>query len=427
LIHAIRLGTHAEKEYLLRAAPWFTEVVLNANLVEATAGASSVFVVSLAKPYVIDPVTYAFGQNPYHLMNVRRGDIKRTFRALGERFGEPVATCLAQGRALQPGDFSSVATVEGFCSRVLGYQVGRVGEALEANEVFLEPGLEGFPPVRLISPYFYNDETVGWLDVNRRLADASVEGGSGTEVWAVVSFDGLLLDRREDIDKLAESYGSVGCSGFLFWPADFEETRATMGQIVGLRRLVASLCSVGRSGIMLYGGYFSALLQDEGMAGISHGVGYGEKRDVVPVLGGGLPPAKYYLRAIHDDIYIHEMLQVAEELDERTFQSEICDCTICSGVIARGGLQLLRDEFGATEERPYGGGFRSAPTGRVYRLTRFHYLENKHRELAEIAAGDRPSLVQRLGEGYDRFSSYLGHGRLGYLIRWRQGLLEAVG
>jgi hypothetical protein len=178
---------------------------------------------------------------------------------------------------------------------------------------------------------------------------------------------------------------------------------------------------------MLYGGYFSALLQDEGMVGISHGVGYGEKRDVVPVLGGGLPPAKYYLRAIHHDVYIHEMLQLAEELDERTFQGEICDCTICSGLIARGGLQLLRDEFGATEERPYGGGFRSAPTGRVYRLTRFHYLENKHRELADIAAGDRVSLVQRLGEGYDRFSRYLGHGRLGYLIRWRQGLLEALG
>lgn len=427
MIHAIRLGTHAEKEYLLRAAPWFTEVILNANLLEASAGASGVLLVSLGKPYAIDPITHAFGQNPYYLMNLRRGDIKRTFRALGERFGQPVATCIDRERALEPNDFPNSGTLEGFCRRVLGYEEGRVAEALETNEVFLEPGLEGFPPVRLIAPYFYNDESGGWLDVNRRLAETSVEVGDGREVWAVVSFDGMLLDRAEDTDKLADTYGPVGCRGFLFWPADFEETRATIGQIVGLRRLVRFLSSGGRSAMMLYGGYFSALLRDDGMAGISHGVGYGEKRDVVPVLGGGLPPAKYYLRAIHDHVDIDEMLRLSEQLDQGTFRSEICDCTICSGLITRGGLQLLRGEFGATEERPYRGGFRSVPTGRVYRLTRFHYLENKHDEMMEIAGGDRSLLVQKLREGYDRFSRYLGHGRLGYLIRWRQGLLEDAG
>ena len=42
--HIVRLGTHAEKDYLLRAYAWFDEVALNANLVEGTAASLGIFI-----------------------------------------------------------------------------------------------------------------------------------------------------------------------------------------------------------------------------------------------------------------------------------------------------------------------------------------------------------------------------------------------
>ena len=82
MIHAIRLGTHAEKDYLVRGSQWFSEVVINANLLEATSGASGIFLISLEKPYSIDPVTYSFGQDPHYLMNTTRGEVKRALGGL---------------------------------------------------------------------------------------------------------------------------------------------------------------------------------------------------------------------------------------------------------------------------------------------------------------------------------------------------------
>jgi hypothetical protein len=425
--HAIRLGTHAEKDYLLRGSPFFTEVVVNANLLEATAGATAFFLISLAKPYVIDPITYSFGQDPYYLMNTARGDLKRTFRALSERFGDPVLACLNSGRPVRPDDFSHPSTIQGFSERVIRYLSNRLGEALVANEAFLEPVQQEVPPARLIAPYFFNDATLAWLHVNRDLAEASLYAAPDPhQLWVAISFDSLLLDRREEIERLVEAYEPLPCGGFLLWPSDFDETRATAGQITGLRWLVQSLCTRARSATMMYGGYFSALLSDEGMAGTSHGVGYGEKRDIVPVVGGGIPPAKYYLPPIHDRIDISEILQLSRQMDPATFRTDVCDCTICAGLISRGGLQLWRSEFAATEDKPYGRKFRSVPTPRVYRLTRFHYIENKHRELSQIGQTTRDSLLDSLTAAYETFSRYLGSGRLGYLHRWRQGLLQPL-
>ena len=429
MIHAIRLGTHAEKQYLSLSVSLFDEVLVNANLMEAGPGSTALFIVSLGKPYMLDPVSYSFAQNPEYLMSSRRSELKRTFRALIHRFGEPLAVCAEGSRAVLASDFADSDKAEGFCRRVLDYQRTRVVEALRENEAFLdEVALEEVPPERLIAPYFHNDERRTWLAVNRRLAEAGAGlAGEGENLCVAVAFDALMLDRREEVDALAETYEGLDCAGYLFWPSDFDETGATVGQIKGLRRLVTRLCGENGEGMMLYGGYFTALLEREGITATSHGVGYGEKRDIVPVVGGGLPPAKYYLQAIHDRIRIEEMLRLAEAVDDATFLREICRCTICSGLIERGGMELLRREFGATEERPYRDGYRNVATSRVYKLTRFHYIENKHRELQEIEGGTRESLVAGLEESYDRFSPTLGRGRLGYLLRWQRGLVESLG
>jgi len=417
------MGTHAEKDYFHRAFPWYDEVVLNANLVEATAAASAAFLAVLAKPYMIDPVTYAFGQPTHYLVNPRRGEVKKTFRSLANEYGDFVATRLSSETPLTYGDFASDATLTGFAERVLAYQEDRLPRAWEQNQVFLEPGTPYVPPVRVLAPYFFNDRSRLWLELNRRLGEVSrVLLQEPTSLWIPICFDGLLLGEPEELQLIIDAYASLSTDGYLFWPTDFEETRATVPQIRGLRQLADGLCDENRPGVMFYGGYFSALLRAEGVVGISHGVGYGEKRDVVPVVGGGLPPAKYYLPAIHDDITMSELLSLTESMNEQEFRLRICDCTICRGLLERGGVSALRTEFGETEERPYGLGYRFVPTARVYRLTRFHYIESKHRELAEIENRQPAWLLEQLTRAHQEFSRFLGYSRLVYLLRWNEGL-----
>ncbi|GAH69586.1 unnamed protein product, partial [marine sediment metagenome] len=112
--HVIRLGTHAEKDYLLRAYAWFDEVLLNANLVEGTSASLGIFLIEMyekERGYFIDPMTYAFALSPNLLMRrdtvqPSRTHLKRTFRGLAERYGR-VVNEYAGERSLQPADFTS--------------------------------------------------------------------------------------------------------------------------------------------------------------------------------------------------------------------------------------------------------------------------------------------------------------------------------
>jgi len=59
----VRLGSHAEKEYLLKTAKLFSGVIVGANLLEMTPGASVSLAwkfASLKRQFAIDPMTYVF-------------------------------------------------------------------------------------------------------------------------------------------------------------------------------------------------------------------------------------------------------------------------------------------------------------------------------------------------------------------------------
>src|ERR1039457_3443800 len=62
----IKIGTHAEKDYLSKMIGHFDGYLIGANLLEATPGASASLVLKFSGskrkfPYMIDPMTYVFG------------------------------------------------------------------------------------------------------------------------------------------------------------------------------------------------------------------------------------------------------------------------------------------------------------------------------------------------------------------------------
>lgn len=63
----LRIGSHAEKEYIEKMLKRFDGLTVGANLVEATPGATASLLVKLCNeakgvPYLLDPMTYAFGE-----------------------------------------------------------------------------------------------------------------------------------------------------------------------------------------------------------------------------------------------------------------------------------------------------------------------------------------------------------------------------
>jgi len=57
----IRMGSHAEKHYVEKTSKRLDGIIVGANLVEATPGATaSLLAKRLARPYYIDPMTYAY-------------------------------------------------------------------------------------------------------------------------------------------------------------------------------------------------------------------------------------------------------------------------------------------------------------------------------------------------------------------------------
>lgn len=427
--HIVRLGTHAEKDYLIRAYAWFDEIALNANLVEGAASSLGVFLHELrekGKGYFVDPVTYAFALSPDLLMRASgaqsgQGNLKRTFKGLAKRYGSVVDEWA--GRIpLQPNHLASQTAQDELCHCVLGYEKERLDEAVRGSVDFLMVQSEAEPlvPTRLVAPYFHLSGDLEWLPINIALAIRACYIEPVT--WVVVCLDSVLLDSNPSIDNIVSHYSSLPTPGYLLWATDLEEKRATEGQIRGLQRLTRGLSQNGTKQVInMFGGYFSCLLAQCGLTGISHGLGYGERRDIIPVLGGGLPPAKYYLPAIHQHIRIDQFAAIAAELDVNSFQQTICNCVICKGLL-RQGLNYLMQQYTATDTKIVNGRIRQTATSQVYRLTRFHYLSSKNLEFQRCRDINCDDLLPELDSAYQRFRGQLGTSSLMYLRTWRRAL-----
>ncbi|AZH77194.1 hypothetical protein CSX12_01320 [Microbacterium sp. Y-01] len=75
----------------------------------------------------------------------------------------------------------------------------------------------------------------------------------------------------------------------------------------------------------LYGGFFSVLLGSYGLAGSSHGIGFGESRDWVELPSSGAPPARYYVPRLHRYVAV----DLAEIIWSQFPDLIVCDCREC--------------------------------------------------------------------------------------------------
>ena len=337
----LRLGTMAEKDYVLKAGARFTGIVINANLIEGCPAATPALVVASANkgiPYWIDPYTYPFAENVRFVMS-QGGDgsaVKRTFLRLAQKYGPPISTRLEQRERLVPEDLADDGVVNGLCESVLGYQLTRLASEFEKDEE-MKAFVGSMPmPTFVVAPYFFMGHKRRWRQVNARLALAFSELADSENLRALVPicFAQELLDDRSSLKQIVDSWSAIECSGYAIWISDLVERNVSLERLKALKEMCGGLSDGGKVVINTHGGYLSALLHEAGMTGFSHGVGYGEHRDVVPVLGGGPPPAQFYFPPLHRMLHPLQVETFFDPLGVHTatdFHEKICGCTICRG------------------------------------------------------------------------------------------------
>jgi hypothetical protein len=437
----LRIGVHAEVEpYALRRGV-HDGIIVNANLLEATSGATATMLANvyrrLEAPYFIDPYTHVFSLEPRFLKSERKStgkvELKATFADLATRYGEPFAGA-AGNRRLAPADFADDATVRAAAGAVIGYQYGRIEEAIGADERAGDL-LAGWPgrPRFVLAPYFPTGSTgePDWMGVNARLAEAAVEpatemGYKGPGV--VLCLDRRVLRDEGTLERAIGLYSKVHASGYFLWVSNLREEQASLAELRGLVALVRALAETGRPVCNLHAGFFSMALSTVGLTAYSHGVGYGEHRDVEPATGYGLPPERYYLPLLHSRSRQAEVEDVVKRFGIATveqFREEICNCPLCQ-VVVKDSVDQLGSffEMGPAKYDKKGRARRYSSSESIQRC-RYHFLLNRRNERFWLGGADIGEVRRALDRDADRMGAARVNGDLWKHLRdWSTALDE---
>jgi len=426
----LRMGSHAEKQYILKTIKLFNGVIIGANLLESTPGAS----VSLAlkilggskRDFVIDPMTYTFGMHTSYIQSetidrtarkpgARKVGLKRSFSKLIREYGEPLQSALVrENRPVTPDDFSD-ASIRSFCKSVYEYQAQRMKSEWGSDQQLKELAPEMPLPSFAFAPYFYTPYRSSrnswhrWHELNVALATAFAQIRGPLAKHSIFCVDHEILDSPADAQSACESYLQSGCEACWLWLSRLVEPEITSGQLEVLVNICKMFTEADIKLYNLHGGYLSGLLAKVGMTGFSHGVGYGETKDVVPVIGVTVPTVNYHVPPLHVRASVLDLERALPRLgitNANDFLGQICDCTVCKGVL-NGNLGNLH-EFGDMVIKV--GNLRESQTPDSAKKCRFHFLLARKKELDTLAALSTGDLKQQLLDSYNKF-----HGLPTYL------------
>jgi len=442
----LRMGSHSEKEYIEKTAKFLDGLLIGANLMEATPGATCSLLLKLcgAKntiPYYLDPMTYAYGSYIDPQSGVFRQDMdwikseqkrkgktikafKRSYDALADKLGGVFSNALSRGIAVSPGDFSTSKICEDTCKSVVNYQLDRIATEFREDAEYASFAADAPKPSAVFAPYFYIDpkNTNAWLKTVLQLAQTTAGLNAGQPVHTVICVDEGALANQQFSDFIGAELPKTKIQGVWFWFSRLYEEGASEPKLRMYRKLVETLSS-RMEVYMLHGGYFSLIMSKYGLSGVSHGVGYGEQKNVVPVIGQSTPTVRYYLPPIHRRLSVAQIERCFDALNIATvsdFHSAICGCVVCKGVVAKN----LKDfeAFGARHHST-AASKRMAQTPAAAKRCRYHFLLKRIEERDWIKATALPAIVNNLKGAYGTWCKQpTVNSECGHLAVWENVL-----
>lgn len=426
----LRLGSHAEKEYFEQLTRFLDGMMFGGNLLEITPAATFSLVYALGNkrgrvlPYYLDPMTYCFG--PYidpgttrrridlNSLKSKRKDrktkkeifaVKDSYASLASKLGPQFEAAVKHGAAV---DITVVSPSQRdkMCQGVTEYQLRRMGDIRVAEIEVGDEEMQQFAtvdlPAAIFAPYFYIHES--WagdgLAAAFDLAGRTVALRPPIPVHAVICADRSILRSGAQVQLLIDRLPTTGIAAVWLWFDGFDELEAPLNELVAFRKIVCGL--KGKMEVYnLHGGYYSMLLAHDGLVGISHGVGYGERKPVAQVIGAAAPTVRYYLPPVSKRVGVPDVqlcfptVGVATPAD---FFSKVCDCQICKGAI---GTDLTRFDAFGEKHRASAEAQRDSQTPAAAKMCRFHFLLNRLKErgtIAKLNAGDRANHVLNISK-----------------------------
>ncbi len=416
----LRLGSHAEKEYFRKTARFLDGVIVGANLFEAAPGATASLIASprqRGSNYYLDPMTYAFGTyvdpqtgrtrldldwiKSEQKVRGRPGktirDFKRSYGRLAQELGDPFEEALARGAAITASDFATASAIDRCADSVASYQLRRIAEELAKYGGYADFLGQIPPPAAIFAPYLYCEppSAVRLAELNASLAAATSALGLPIPVHAILCADVSALADPSLLGKLRDGLIASNVKGVWLWFSKFAEDQASVDELRAFRGLVEAL-SDGRAVYNMHGGYFSLALMHVGMRGISHGVGYGEQKDVHPVIGQSTPTVRYYLPPIHRRVGVPQVQRGLHTLGINTpseFNERVCSCAVCQRILAAD-----LDEIQQFGELRYSTSTskRLAQTPSAAKRCRYHFLLNRLKERVELPRESMPEIRRHL-------------------------------
>lgn len=439
----LRLGSHSEKDYVEKTIKQFDGVMVGANLLQATPGATATLLFKLNKqadrPYYVDPMTYAFGSyldpdtgrvrsdldwiksdkkvkgKPGKLVR----DFKSSYARLAGSFGPPYSTAVNRSRAVDPVDFDSNQLVEDSCRRVLAFQAELLRNVFTQDPVTAGFANEFPTPAALLAPYFYIEQSKmpDWIALNHRLALTSTRVRNDIPIHVVICGHRDLLANAAHTRTIIDGLKECRPAGVWLWFSRFDEHLASLQELRALRTWVEEL-SPQMPVYNMHGSYFSLALSKVGMAGIAHGVGYGEQKDVVPVIGQSTPTVQYYVRSLHNKFSVPQITRCFTALGVTTpdqFFRIICDCVICKNIIGQDLNNFA--QFGEIHySRP--SAKRASQTPAAAKRCRFHFLLNRSKERDYVRATQLRTIADNCNAAADEWQKTILANSIGHLRDW---------
>ena len=462
--HIIRYGTSSDHADLIELLDTYDMIVINANSVTNSQNSIANFLVRNIcakgnKGYYIDPITYAF-QDHLELLHSKIKDvnkaqstkdksellkqpIKPTFDKLIGIYGD-ILEGIRKNEPLQPGVILNEMhenMLLDFCANILNFQKFAIKDAAEQNGIlkYLEYDNvyadKDIQPKFAIAPYFYmdTDQYGEWLPLNTKLYEICQRiDNKSTEIRIEIFISKNILHNRDVLRKLADSYISTGCEGYILWVEGFEETLASQDEIDNLLYFLKLF--QGKSIYNAYGGFFSILLGHDDIKlldGVSHGLEYGESRTGFPV-GGGLPSSKYYFFPLHRRLKYLESFELLEKRHylntgaflwgrSQAYLKEICRCKVCRELMPEYmlGFENFRST-GMYEVRHSGHTQRRTKATRSEKITcRRHYMYCKKVEFIYVHRRKLNDILQNLTESEKVYRHLLpSKEKIGTILVW---------
>lgn len=429
--HIVRFGIHADSDSLELTKDCYGMIIFNANMVQYTTHAIGSLIMSRLdnKPYIIDPGTHAFAQDPQYIVPYGKDpnpeNVKLSLKGLAESYGLELGNPIGN-RPLNVSDFDDIISIEQFTLNVINFQKNKLLDELHDDLKYIPRGLQISLPHILVAPYFFMSpkNLNAWLPINTRLVEVARSIENEQKLFAELVISAELLRNSEAVEKIIRAYSKlVDYDGILLWVSNFEEHRRPLDDLRALRDFVHNLARLDRPIINMFGGYFSIMLTKFGLSGVSHGPGYGEHRHIVPV-GGGPPTQRYHFTPVHERLD-YATVQFFIDRDAwgsaKEFEKEVCKCAVCKSVI-KGNLENF-SRFGETEFRIKDDGSTvEVMTSRARNLLKAHFIEAKAQEHQFVADQDIDGLIDQLRAAKNKYSGYLGPTSFNHLDLWSSAI-----